>query len=129
MKAGVLCPYCMGPAELVGGAVVFPHREEFRDRKYWYCGPCGAYVGVHRTSLRHKPLGRLANAELRLWRQRAHAVIDPLWLGGVHKRTEVYERLAHSMGMTREECHIGKFDVAQCKQAISTIRKLRRRKR
>ena len=33
-----------------------------------------AYVGVHKGT--DKPLGRLANAELRYWKKRAHAAVS-----------------------------------------------------
>jgi hypothetical protein len=34
-------------------------------------------VGCHKGTT--KPLGRLADAELREWKKRAHAAFDPVW--------------------------------------------------
>lgn len=83
-----------------------------------------AYVGCHKGT--NKPLGRLANAELRLWKRKAHAAFDPLWKYGVFKgrRKEAYRWLATVMRLPEEKAHIGMFDVAECKRLISIINNL-----
>lgn len=77
-----------------------------------------AYVGVHKGT--DKPLGRLANAELRYWKRAAHAAFDPLWKYGRFKgfRDVAYGWLAKRMGLPMELTHIGMFDVDQCKKVI-----------
>lgn len=62
----VVCDYCGADAKLVTGDVIYPHRHDLRARRFWQCVPCDAYVGTHANSLNHHPLGRLANAELRV---------------------------------------------------------------
>jgi hypothetical protein len=114
----VTCPYCSAFAELVSGDVIYPHRRDLAHKKYWLCNPCDAYVGVHEGSPKFAPLGRLANRELRDWKQRAHAVFDPLWKRGTYKRTEAYAVLQQKMGLTKEQAHIGKMDVDQCKRVV-----------
>ena len=55
----VMCPYC-------GERAVYTNSKEVYGRSYgmiYLCRPCDAYVGVHDGTA--KPLGRLANAELR----------------------------------------------------------------
>ena len=114
------CPYCDNDAELVGDDVVYPHRPDLAHKKFWQCKPCGARVGCHKDT--DEPLGRLANAELRQAKMKAHEAFDPLWkreLGGTMKRGKAYEWLAGQMNLTKDECHIGMFDVAQCQQVIS----------
>jgi len=80
--APVTWPYCRAAALLVSGAVLYPHREDLAELKFWQCEPCKAYVGCHRAGVGHgdgsKPLGTLANEELRRARNRAHAAFDPL---------------------------------------------------
>ena len=116
------CDYCGRQAEYVDSA------EIYNGKSYgmiYLCRPCKAYVGVHRGS--DKPLGRLADAELREWKKRAHAAFDPLWQYGrfKHRRNAAYAWLAEQMGLTKEETHIGMFDVQQCKQVIEIMNKER----
>jgi len=84
----------------------------------YLCRPCDAYVGVHKGT--DRPLGRLANAELRHWKNAAHASFDPLWQFGKYRgrRNDAYRWLAEKMGLPEEKTHIGMFDVAQCQKVI-----------
>ena len=69
----VYCPYCGKEAELIDSSVIY-------GRSYgmaYICFDCDAYVGTHKGT--EKPLGRLANAELRKWKMRAHDAFDPIW--------------------------------------------------
>lgn len=67
----VYCDYCGRQAEYVDSKVVYGKSYGMM----YLCRNCMAYVGVHKGT--DKPLGRLANAELRYWKKRAHAVFDP----------------------------------------------------
>ena len=124
MKQGrfVSCPYCGQQAEYVDSAVIY-------GRSYgmvYLCRQCDAYVGVHKGT--DQPLGRLANRELRRWRNRAHAMFDPLWQKGRfrRRRNDAYAWLAEKMGLPKEETHIAMFDVPQCKQVIQIMNDERR---
>lgn len=121
------CDYCGNAAKLVGGNVIYPHRQDLADLKFWVCDPCGAYVGCHKKGARigrsqvsdgTVPLGRLANAELRTWKSKAHAAFDPLWREGGMARGAAYSWLAGKMGIHQENCHFGMFNVDQCVQAV-----------
>ncbi len=81
---------------------------------YW-CKDCDAYVGCHNNTT--KPLGTMANRELRQWRRRAHRHIDIIWKG-VHKRKrgKVYMVLEEIFG---REIHIGESDIDTCKAIIN----------
>lgn len=57
------CPYCGKDSVLVNGHVIYPHRPDLLEKKFYWCKPCDAYVGCHPGTA--NPLGRLANAELR----------------------------------------------------------------
>src|SRR5580700_2416837 len=81
----VICPYCEQPAKLVDSA------EIYGGRSYgwaYLCSPCRAYVGCHDGTKR--PLGRLANADLRAAKIRAHDAFDKLWRGGAMSRSQAY---------------------------------------
>lgn len=112
------CPYCGNKAELTTGEVLYPHRPDLFPFKFWACLPCDAWVGTHKNSKDHKPLGRMANAELRKAKRAAHASFDPWWHSGYMNRREAYSRLAELMGLAVEDTHIGMFDVEQCKKVI-----------
>lgn len=96
----------------------------------YLCRPCDAWVGVHKGT--DQPLGRLANKELRQWKQKAHASFDPLWEAKLQRRRQErgpsykktwargsgYAWLARQLGIQIKQCHIGMFDVEMCKRVI-----------
>lgn len=118
----VFCDYCRRHAKLVSGAVIYPHRPDLSHRMFWYCEPCGAYVGTHAGSPHHAPLGRLANAELRVLKQLVHARFDPLWKTGRMTRLRAYGWLAKRLGIPSAECHVGMFDPDRCRAALAVLR-------
>ena len=117
-----ICPYCASPALLVTGADIYKRRPDLAALKFWRCEPCGAYVGCHRYGVGYgdgtRPLGRLANAELRIAKKTAHAVFDPIWKDGMMKRREAYAWLADAIGTPIDQTHIGEFDVGLCNDVI-----------
>ncbi len=112
MSTVKFCDYCGQLAHLVDSSLVY-------GRSYgliYYCAPCRAWVGVHKGT--NKPLGRLANAELREWKKKAHAAFDLLWKGGRMRRNEAYDWLSEQMKLPKKHTHIGMFDVDECKKVI-----------
>jgi len=116
----VLCPYCGEPAVLVDSA------ELYHGRSYgpaYLCRPCYAWVGCHPGTI--KPLGRLANAELRKAKIAAHDAFDPLWIDGVPKgpaRRKAYQWLSEQLHIDVHKCHIGMFDVELCERTVVVCR-------
>lgn len=111
------CPYCQQPACLTTGATIYPHRADLHDKRFYHCAPCRAWVGCHPGT--DKPLGRLANAELRAAKMAAHAAFDPLWRGtSTRKRSEAYRWLAGKLGIAWKDCHIGEMNVEQCRRVV-----------
>lgn len=111
----VLCDYCGTPAMFVDSKVIY-------GKSYgmvYLCPNCNAYVGVHKGT--DKPLGRLADANLRKWKNAAHKAFDPLWQKGPFRgqRNAAYSWLAEQMKLPVEKTHIGMFDVEKCRKAIS----------
>lgn len=127
MSISLRCDYC-------GRKAVFQESSAhiYNGRNYgpvYECAPCGAWVGCHKGA--HQPLGRLANAALREAKKAAHAAFDPIWRARYERKYAVdhtykqgmarggrYKRLAELMGIPREKCHIGMFDLEQCHQAV-----------
>ena len=59
----------------------------------------------------------MANAQLREWRKKAHAAVDPLWKSGKMSRQAVYKMLSAKFG---EEVHIGASGVQGCMDIIAS---------
>ena len=125
----MVCPYCLLNAELIDSAAVY-------GRSYgmiWLCQPCQAWVGVHKGSKDHKPLGTLAREELRKSRQLAHKELDPHWqvlMEQGHKkgvaRQLIYAKLATEMGVDVKSCHIAQFDERSCSMVVSICARWRK---
>jgi hypothetical protein len=116
----VRCDYCSQQAELIDSEKVY-------GRSYgliYICWPCDARIGVHKGTTR--PLGRLANKELREWKKRAHAAFDPLWKSKQMTRPDAYRWLAKEMDIkdAARDCHIGMFDVADCQRVVAIMEDL-----
>ena len=123
-KTPITCPYCRAPAKLVTGADLWGTDRPYSGKWFYRCDPCDAHVGCHGTTTR--PLGRLANAELRLAKQYAHAAFDRLWRGKMAQdgctqkqaRTAGYRWLIEQLGIPARDCHIGHMDVAMCRRVV-----------
>jgi len=130
----VKCQYCDGPAVLVDSCVIYKSGADYGP--LWLCRPCDAYVGTHKNSKDYKPLGSLANAELRSMRKTAHKAFDPIWRRKMERdkmtkaaaRSAAYHWLAGQMEIKKYACHIGNFDLDQCRQAIDICTKPETRK-
>ena len=116
------CPYCHKQAKLVDSKIFYGVSYGMA----WFCQPCGAWVGCHKNSEKHAPLGRLANKELREWKQKAHDVFDPLWKRKIkrdccskcHARKAAYKWLAGELSIKIKDCHIGMFNIEECKKTV-----------
>lgn len=91
----------------------------------YVCPACGTRHGAHQAT--GEPLGNpAADRDTRQARIDAHAALDALWGGPDARMTRdaAYAYLAWRMGMTAAECHIGRFDVEQCRRAIRACEEL-----
>lgn len=128
---GRICPYCGKEPIFVNSVEIYGEGHDYGNM-YW-CKPCDAFVGTHHGKI--KPLGRLANKELREWKKKAHASFDPLWkMGKINEvwpkyipntsnRKKAYKWLAKQLGVSEEFCHIGMFSVRYCKRTIEICKK------
>ena len=92
----VICQYCGGDTEWVENKEVYG-RNYGKSYMIYLCRPCDAFVGCHNNT--KEPKGYvLANKELRAWRRKAHAFIDPIWQSGKLARGQVYDRLKNAIG-------------------------------
>lgn len=112
----MICPYCKKEARWCENKERYGKNYGKSYMCYW-CKDCDSYVGCHENTKR--PLGTMANAELREWRMKTHAAIDPLWKEGKMTRKQVYSFLSQSLG---REIHVGESDIEMCQKIISTIK-------
>jgi len=134
-RPSVVCPYCECPAPLVRGKLIYPRWPDLWEKPFYMCIADRAWVGCHEGTA--KPLGRLADSALRQAKQSVHSAFDPLWQaahdayeGAVSDRVyriarhRAYAWLAAHLGIARDECHVGMFDVTTCTRAVDLIRTL-----
>lgn len=111
-----ICPYCGKWSKKVNGDTIYPHRKDLYKKVFYLCEPCDAYVGCHPNTT--KPLGRLANEELRKAKSSAHMAFDKLWRGGNMSRGKAYQWLQRQLKLPAQDCHIGMFDIETCKKVV-----------
>lgn len=105
-----------------------------RDSKYGLFYGCVRWPACDATHGAHAdgtPLGVPANKETRRARMAAHDSFDQLWKEASKKgrksaRKNAYAWLREQLGLTKEECHIGKFDVAMCAKVVELCEKRRK---
>ena len=118
-----LCTYCKAAPLLVSGDVIYPSRQDLKTLNFWQCKPCDAYVGCHKGGNGFgdgtRPLGTLANAELRAARNRAHAAFDPIWRSGEMGRRKAYAWLGTQLGLPVKRVHIAEFNLDTCSKVVS----------
>lgn len=85
---------------------------------------CEGLVGAHKKT--GEPLGLPAPKWVRSIRNQLHEQFDQLWKGrSKHARSAAYAWLAEALGITSDECHIGRFDSELCLRAMEAIAKRR----
>lgn len=113
----LLCPTCGSFAKLMtraeAGLRCVPKAAVYVCSNY---PSCDCYVGCHPGS--EKPLGHLANFELRRMRMKAHKAFDWFWQSKQIARDEAYGLLAEHLKLKPEESHIGMLDAEQCQSVV-----------
>jgi hypothetical protein len=122
------CDYCGAKAALVrAGETAYPYREDHGP--LWVCTSCDAWIGIFARSTRNLPLGRLANAELREWKAKLHAALEPMAEAKARRdgvsifeaRAKGYKWLAGELQIDAKVCNINLLNLEQCKAAVDVI--------
>lgn len=120
------CPYC-------GEQAVLTDADRVGKRSLvvvWGCQPCNAWVAVRKQDTRYRPLGTLANPELRSARATVRDVANILWrsydksrilLPRSERRRAWFSDL---LGLPRAQCNIETFDLHECQRALRALRAL-----
>lgn len=117
MNNNPICPHCGEEAVLKDSSFIY-------GKSYgnvWVCfnyPQCNSFVGCHSNT--DKPLGTLANSELRNKRRETHSMFDQLWRGKNRKmnRAAAYQWMAKVMNLSNDKAHIAMMDLSQCKNLI-----------
>lgn len=115
----VICDYCNIATRIAKGSEIYPHRPYISSLNFYLCDSCGDYVGCHKNGDGKIPLVRVADEELMKAKSKAHAAFDPLWKSGMMTLGAAYSAMAKSMGIYKEQCHIGMFNVEQCEYVVA----------
>lgn len=123
------------PEDGCDGVMVLRYSSKY-DRKFYGCSNyprCKATHGAHQDG---RPLGIPADKETKRARIEAHAAFDKLWENAGEfydppvrgrkakrrvmriARSRAYAWLRDSLGMTEDECHIGRFDLDACVRVV-----------
>lgn len=126
-----ICIECGSRGVLTPGSILYARRPDLpAARLNYYVCACGARVGCHPGSA--VPVGLPCRAETSRARDRLHRIFDPIWrarvAAGVQQRTareRAYIWLARKLGIPKDDCHIGRFDLATCERAIEIVEAIR----
>jgi len=126
--SGIFCPYCGSVATLKDSKIIYgkSYGNAFICNNF---PKCNTFVGVHKAT--NKPLGTLANNELREFRKKAHSLFDPLWKLKIIKekcskkkaRTAGYKWLSIQTEIDYNRCHIAMMNIDECKKVIQVCTK------
>ena len=115
----IFCVKCNKDVEanLVTGKVIYSHRPDLYNLKFYQCPICKNYVGTHKGTIR--PLGYIPTPELKQARIKVHNKLDCLWKSNKYKRHEIYKALSKYFGY---EYHNGTTkSIEECNKAIEFL--------
>lgn len=117
------CPYCGSPALCRPASIVHGSSVLEKGRYLYICShwpECDSYVAAHKKDKR--PMGNLANKELRHKRMLAHRALEELQQARHMEKWAVYLWLQGHLNLNEEQAHIGLFSEQMCEQVISLCR-------
>lgn len=88
----------------------------YQGKQFYGCTRYPECDGTHGAHPNGAPLGIPADKATKAARMEAHAAFDKLWRDGSMTRKGAYAWLCKSMGLSKEQGHIGRFSAEQCHQ-------------
>lgn len=119
-QVSMRCPYCGRPVQLRPASYVYGEDNLDPQSFLYVCNgypnACDAYVGAHKKNKR--PMGTLANSELRHKRIEAHRALNRIWQEGYMTKHGTYIWLQNRLNLRKQDMHIGKFSDYLCMEII-----------
>ena len=115
----IQCPYCHANASLRPASTVYGCNRRSQGKYIYLCDrwpACDAYVSAHDRT--HRPMGTLANGDLRHKRILAHRALEHLQQSRHMEKWEVYIWLQAKLGLNDQQAHIGMFSDGMCDEVI-----------
>lgn len=113
----IFCVECDKNVEpkVVSGSMVYPNSPKLAHDRFWMCNHCKNFIGCHKNANKNKmkPLGVIANKELKQARIKIHQLIDPIWQNDKMKRGEVYAIISKELGYTYHTGELRSLDEAR----------------
>lgn len=122
-KYQLYCPYCGALAVCRPASTVYGSTVQTKGSYLYLCSrwpECDSYVAAHRQNRR--PMGTLANAQLRHKRILAHRALEDFRRSRHMEKWAVYVWLQGKLGLPAEQVHIGMFSEQRCRQVIALCR-------
>ena len=112
MRETLYCPYCKRPGVLRPAAYVYGDNNLDPEKYLYVCSgypSCDSYIGAHKKSMR--PMGTMADSNLRNKRIEAHRALDAIWKNGYMTKHSTYIWLQNRLNLREKDTHIGMFSV------------------
>lgn len=122
-KHSMKCPYCGAPAICRPASIVYGSETIDRKSYLYLCSrwpACDAYVSAHKKD--HRPMGTMANGDLRHKRILAHRALQKLQKERHMDKWAVYVWLQAKFNLDKRQAHIAMFSEQMCDQVISLCR-------
>ena len=119
------CPYCGRMAVLRPAKHVYGSQNLDPGNYLYVCSgypSCDSYIGVHKKTMR--PMGTLANGDLRHKRIEAHRALNQVVNSGIMKKKGIYIWLQNRFGLREKDMHIGKFSEYWCEETARECKAL-----
>lgn len=119
-----VCNLCHGKVIYTSNANIYG--REYGSGKMYFCTNCYAYVGTHEPRPK-EALGILADEPMRAMKVKCHELFDRSWKSKTgyeqkkRARKRAYQRLARQLGIDKEECHFGYFDLEMLNKAYRIL--------
>lgn len=122
----VICPYCGKKAVLRSASYLYGEKRIFTPETMFYvCSgypECNAYVSANQKN--NRPLGTMADGELRNLRIQAHRALREIWTQGYMTKNSTYHWLSGKLALPEKETHVAMFSTYRCMETIRLANEL-----